>query len=448
MKFYRKILITVISIEVLFNPILTVSAQTGEAGVSLEVTGSPICNNNSLCEPSQGETTSNCPLDCPAATGGSVFIPDTAPPIVFNLLLSEITVNSAKIAWETNEPALCQLMWGKTQEYELESIIETGLYEKHADKLTNLLSGTAYHFKISCRDAAKNESETGDQILTTLFPQDILPPANISDFSAKEGDQKIDLSWKNPQDTDFKGVKIVRSTGFYPDNPNSGVVIYNGDGENFTDTAVKNGIRYYYTAFTYDKAGNYSSGAIVSGYPHKPGEIVPPIEIPTSTIPITSEIEKLNLNDFDFIQEGKKIVQKDGHFDFKEGMPLTASIVYEKVPEVLKTIMVTLTQGEKVFSFLLRINKDKTRYEASIAAPDPGIYPLTMTILDYQNQKLKTIKGELVITGEMIQKTFCQKWAAYIYIVAIIIILIIIYLIWRKRKNRGNKSKVQISNVK
>jgi len=120
--------------------------------------------------------------------------------------------------------------------------------------------------------------------------------------------------------------------------------------------------------------------------------------------------------------------------DIKSGFPLTASIAYEKVPEVLKTIMVTLTSGEKVFSFLLRANKEKTKYEAVITSPDPGVYPLTMNILDYKNQRLKVIKGELIIKGEsaMAAKiTWYQQWGRYIYIVVAILILIIFYLIRR-----------------
>jgi len=123
-------------------------------------------------------------------------------------------------------------------------------------------------------------------------------------------------------------------------------------------------------------------------------------------------------------------------------MPLTASIAYEKVPEVLKTIMATLSSGEKVFSFLLRINKEKTRYEAIIASPDPGVYPLTLNILDYKNQALKKITGQLIIeeskTAPAPIPWYKKSKNWFCLLLGLIILALIIYLLRRKRKKDKN----------
>ncbi len=437
-----KIIPTLI-ILVLLNPILITFAQTGETGVSLEVTSVPVgCDNDGTCD--AGETVANCPADCqeiPIPQGEA----DIIPPTIYNIIVKEITLKSAKIEWEVTEYALCQLSWGKTSNHEEGIAVEKDFTpKKHSTSLSGLLSATTYYFEISCRDRSGNASARASQF-STLTPPDFTPPANVSNFLAEAGDKQIALSWENPSDADFKGVRIVRSTDFYPKDPWNGVVVYDGAGDSFLDEDLQNGVRYYYTAFAYDRAGNYSSGAIVSGVPHKPGEIVPPEEIPTSTIPITPEIEKLNFDDFDFSQAGQKIIPTKGKLDIKLGVPLTASIAYEKVPEVLKTIMVTLSSGEKIFSFLLRINKEKTRYEAIMAPPDPGVYPLTLNILDYKNQSLKIIKGEMVIAGEKAapaKTTFCQKWARYIYILlGLLILAIIVYLIKKYKKRRRDRAK-------
>ncbi|MFH1894283.1 MAG: hypothetical protein ABH813_00030 [Patescibacteria group bacterium] len=437
--------------NLLFSNYLLVFAQTSETGASLEVTGVPVvCDNDGTCD--AGEDESNCPLDCPTVTppGGGGGEADNTSPTIYNIAVKETTLKAVIIEWEVTEYALCQLLWGKTQNYEEGIAIEKDFTpQKHSTSLTDLLPATLYYFEISCCDRSGNASARSSQF-STLTPPDFTPPANVSNFSAIAGDEQIELDWINPLrpgSGDFKGVKIVRSAAFYPADPNSGIPVYDGTGENFTDTGLENGVRYYYTAFACDKAGNYSSGAIVSGVPHKPGVVPPPEEIPTSTIPITPEIEKLNFDDFDFSQGGEKIIPAEGKFNIKSGFPLTASITYEKVPEVLKTIMVTLAQGEKIFSFLLSINKEKTRYEAVIASPDPGRYPLTLNILDYKNQSLKTLKGELVITGlkTAAKTTFCQKWSRYIYILLTVIILIIVHLIWRKTRERKNKRPVEFN---
>ena len=40
----------------------------------------------------------------------------------------------------------------------------------------------------------------------------------ITDFKAKGGDKKIVLSWINPEDSNFAGVKVIRKEGSYPQN--------------------------------------------------------------------------------------------------------------------------------------------------------------------------------------------------------------------------------------
>jgi hypothetical protein len=451
MIFFRKILIFFLLIGLFFLNYLVIFAQTGETGASLQVTGtSVVCNNNGVCE--SGENSTNCPLDCPVPpipppTPPAPYIPDREPPTIYNIIVKEVTLNSVKIEWEVSEAALCQLSWGKTSNYEEGVAIEKDFTpEKHSTSLIGLLPATLYYFEISCHDSSSNVSARNSQF-STLTPPDFTPPANVSDFSAEPGDKQIKLSWKNPSDADFEGVRIVRSTNFYPENPQGGILVYDGNGESFLDEGLENGVRYYYTAFTYDRAKNYSSGAIVSGVPHKPGVIPPPEEITTSTIPITPEIEKLDFKDFDFYQGGKKIIPTEGKLDIKSNMPLTASIAYEKVPEVLKTIMVTLeNESGKIFSFLLRVNKEKTRYESVIASPDPGVYPLTMNILDYKNQRLKILKGELVIEGQsapVVKPNFCQKYCRYIYILLALLILLLIAYLAKKYRDKKKNEKVE-----
>jgi len=83
-------------------------------------------------------------------------------------------------------------------------------------------------------------------------------PINISNFTATQGVNQLSLSWTNPV-TAFAGVKILRKTGSAPLTTADGIVAYNGTGTSLIDIGLTNGTQYYYTAFTYDTAGNFSS---------------------------------------------------------------------------------------------------------------------------------------------------------------------------------------------
>ena len=67
----------------------------------------------------------------------------------------------------------------------------------------------------------------------------------------------------------------------YPANHQEGILVCNqigqpGSSDTFVHTEnVQNGTTYYYSAFTYDTSGNYSSAAHASATP-QPGPPIPP----------------------------------------------------------------------------------------------------------------------------------------------------------------------------
>ncbi|MDD2731998.1 MAG: hypothetical protein PHI53_02265 [Candidatus Pacebacteria bacterium] len=426
------------------------------------------CNNNGTCESERGENSLNCPNDClaeeeeeaPQEQGGPSVIPDTKAPLIFNVSVESITDDSAKILWETDEQALCQIYLGRTFQYEEIMVSEQSFYWKHSVKIAELISGTDYYFKIVCKDTSSNQSESSAHKFTTLFPAIILddiPPANIDNFTAVPSDRAITLNWNNPLDPDFSGVVIVRSDKFYPSEISEGEKIYDGIGTSFKDQGLENGIRYYYTAFSYDSSGNYSSGAIVSEVPLSPlepgeipPEIIPPPELIEPITPPPPEIERIKIEDFNFFIQGKKVSIDKGMIELKEQEQLSVGIDYNKVPEVLKTILITIEKENKLFSFLLKINKDKTAYEAVIQAPkEPGTYPVTITILDYMNQTLKRIKWELKVEG--VQAAIIRSsgplyknpflWKIILYLLIIITAILTIRYFIKKIKEARERSK-------
>jgi len=394
-------------------------------------------------------TTTPTPTPIPSDTGGPGETKHIIPPIISNIIVADITFNSAKVLWDTDEQALCKFYLGESADYEIGIFSEISFFFKHSEGLTNLLEGTIYHFKIFCMDTNRNESETSDWVFETLISP---MPQNVNNLRTEPGDKQITLIWENPKELDFEGVRIVRNDKFYPSNPQDGVIIYEGQNNSFVDINLENRKRYYYAVFSYNKAGIFSSGAIVSETPRAPGEVAPP---PPEIVPVEpppAEIEKITINDFDFFLQKEKLSVLEGKIQASAEKPLTVFLNYAKVPEILKTIMVTLKKGNEYFSFILRVNKEKTGFEATILSPvEPGIYPLAITILDYKNQALKRITGELKVEGnKILTKKFSWKdGLPYIYI--LLAIIIILYLLVRLRERRKkeetyNNTKFQILN--
>lgn len=108
--------------------------------------------------------------------------------------------------------------------------------------------------------------------------ENIIFSADITNFTATAGVNLVMLSWENPTDDEgFVGVKIIRKTVDYPANVNDGIQVYSGFGGSYADSDpttrhynefdLINGVTYYYKAFAYDRAWNYSLGAEVTATP-------------------------------------------------------------------------------------------------------------------------------------------------------------------------------------
>ncbi|HTL70687.1 MAG TPA: fibronectin type III domain-containing protein [Candidatus Eisenbacteria bacterium] len=189
---------------------------------------------------------------------------DTVPPAISSIFVDAITENSARVNWSTDELADSTVRYGLTDAYG-STVHEGALVANHQITLTGLAAGTLYHFSVSSTDAAGNGATSTDQTFTTL--PDTTPPSNVSGFTVTPGDQQNALSWTNPNDPDFAGVRIQRSTSGYPGSPTSGTTIYDSNGTSVIDVGLTNGVTYYYTAFAYDGSGNFASGALGDGTP-------------------------------------------------------------------------------------------------------------------------------------------------------------------------------------
>jgi uncharacterized repeat protein (TIGR02543 family) len=108
---------------------------------------------------------------------------------------------------------------------------------------------------------------TDHQIYISSFAQDLSPASDPTSVVATPGTARITLSWVEPTNPDYMGIRMVRSVDRSPLTPEDGTVIFVGKNTSYTDLNLVSGSRYYYRVFSEDSSGNLSEGVAVSGVP-------------------------------------------------------------------------------------------------------------------------------------------------------------------------------------
>jgi hypothetical protein len=88
-------------------------------------------------------------------------------------MVTGITMNSAIVAWLTNEPATGRVEYGETEAYESTPVAHTSLTTSHAISLIGLSRDTEYHFRVVSVDSSGNEAASTEFDFRTLGD---LPP--------------------------------------------------------------------------------------------------------------------------------------------------------------------------------------------------------------------------------------------------------------------------------
>ncbi len=380
---------------------------------------------------------------------GSQRTPPQAPKITEVEVINK-TETSCTIFWKTDQPSRSYVDYGLTADYEMGTIYDEALVKEHRIDISGLQNRTTYHFKVRIRDLFGTEIVSED--LTFVLP-DLTPPANVSSFSARAGNGMITLTWANPLDQDFTGVRIQMSKEMYPATPEEGTTVFDKKGTIWVVNELENGVRYYFTAFAYDDYKNYASGSVTSAVPSsKAGPFPSGAYIPSELAP---KISELKLEDFSFFIKGVQIFPEEGVLKVNPGDQLKISITPGKLPKVLKTILIIIgiaegSQGtsETISSYLLRINPEETEYQAIVTVPEtPNNYPLTIAIMDFKEGSVVKIGAILkVLAPEGILAAKTQKeseekinWIPLIILISIILTIgaLIGYSIGKKLKRKS-----------
>lgn len=346
--------------------------------------------------------------------GGGVLTQDS-----FSVQSVAVAVGSDTLLFDVslNQPGKVALVWGVSTLYDGGSVASDVFRSNHVIKVQNLAPGTTYYFAIQA--VSEIGAQTGQvlQSATTLSEADTVAPANPLNLTVLPTTSGADISWRQPSGNDIELVRVVRSDTFYPTDPTDGVVVYEGRADSVADAGVVEGTTYYYTLFTKDVSGNFSSGAIAKIYIPKAGEVV----LDTAGDGFTDgkismrpdpAFDALSLLDFFVTQDASMTADGQGRIMVDGGNQFAIGVDYAKLPEVLKTIVVSIVdkaRPDEVFTFLLRVNDDKTKYEALVDKFDRGgNFAMVISILDYKNQGIKQLTGELVVSEPKQRSLFAQ----------------------------------------
>ena len=428
-------------------------------GYSYNVTAFDIFGYESARSATTSATTPAVP-EPPPRSAGEDFIELVPIELEIGEVVVETDAYSADISFLTSSFSISTLSYGVTPQYELGSLAVDTYKKRHRFTLENLEDGRRHYFQIAVRNQRGDVVLYEGSFVTTLV-DDTVPPENVSDFVAYVAGEDVQLEWKNPATSDFDRVRLVANENFFPTDEADGYLLYEGRKEQFRHEFVARQFdRVYYTIFAMDDSDNVSSGAIASvAFVADQGQVI--TVIPDSVtvreidpVPESREdttvlfdndlLDALSFADIEFLQDARIHKGYQGLVHLDPGTPFTIRLAYELLPERLKTITVTFVSPDNrslSHSYLLRVNHDKTYYQATIAPLRERVaYPMQLSVIDFQTAVSKTITGT-VSTVPKTEQTYAvpqrsmldQVWFAFsaFWWAWLLILLLILYLFRR-----------------
>lgn len=137
--------------------------------------------------------------------------------------------------------------------------------------LSGMTNGTTYYFRAFSYNLSNGvyAYHTGTSGAQCTGVSTLNTPSQISGLKATVGSLTsgyVKLTWTNPSDSKYKGVRILYKTGGYPTSITDGTVLYTGTGTSVEKTGLTNGTTYYFRAFAYNLSNSiYAYNTSMSG---------------------------------------------------------------------------------------------------------------------------------------------------------------------------------------
>lgn len=240
------------------------------------------------------------------------IILDTVYPVISNTAASSITMNSALITWTTGEAATSRVEYGLTTGYGSQTTEDMNLVTSHQVALSGLSPNTLYHYRVSSKDAATNQSMSIDRTFTTLGPPDTTPPSAVSGLGVSNITQtSVRLNWVSPGDDGGSGTANaydIRYSASPITELNWGSAtqvsgepapLIAGTSQSYTVVGLSAATLYYFALKTADEVPNISAlSNIPSATTSPPPDTTSPtitITVPTSLAAYSTTTNPINL---------------------------------------------------------------------------------------------------------------------------------------------------------
>jgi len=419
-------------------------------------------NYSSSSEP-VATTTPDIPVVVPPVTPVNPELPvATAARVVLSSLEVTAETSSARILIETRRPARIEIQLGETPSYEIGYVSGTRFARNHTIPVNDLSPDTTYYYEVYGYTPSGAQTFLQRGSFTTASERPVLPPANVSLFTATRQAQDVLLEWQLPNAIPAAArVRVVRSHYGYPTFINDGFIVYEGTGEQAWDpTVLAQYDRVYYTAFVIDPNGGVSSGAIAfvsternqpatgSGLPSANNSSGQPGQEGDNGTTV-KEIISLDMPrpaDITISQLAERFTMADDVIPLSSDSVFTVSIPADVVEGNFKTIVATLGDprgSQKTFSFLLRLAADKTVYEATIASVQvAGVSDFMIEIYDYDSLVLARYMTKIEFTPSATEasstiEVLWWRFAIAAWYGALVIPFLVLWCLWfiyRKRQ--------------
>ncbi|MBU1107833.1 MAG: carboxypeptidase regulatory-like domain-containing protein [Candidatus Riflebacteria bacterium] len=191
---------------------------------------------------------------------------DGLPPVITDVVVQNLTENTADIVWKTNEPGDSYV------DYALGPVglspytntaSDTSMVSDHKIVLSGLLPGRTYHFRVRSFDFERNEGVSSEYQFATPSGAAPVIPQNFV-ISSPNVMEKLTLTWTANTESDLAGYNLYRSEAVAGPfaRVNADPISSGADASgtfSYVDEGLKIAVKYYYQLKAVDVAGNESA---------------------------------------------------------------------------------------------------------------------------------------------------------------------------------------------